>query len=139
MGATSNSTTSHARPVAINPASGTNPGASSADWPARLRDAAPAVRRVAILDAARTGTPQSAKALLDHLPTERDPKARLLLIRALGSLAHQPAMSVLAGLRADPKTPPQESHAALLAHDAIEVAVRPPPVVVEDAEPGEAE
>ena len=131
MGATSNSPT----PRAI----GSTPAASSADWPARLRDAAPAVRRVAILDASRTGTPQSAKALLEHLATERDPKARLLVIRALGSAAYPPAMPVLAGLRADPKTPPQESHAALLAHDAIELATRPPPAVVEDAEPAEQE
>ncbi len=135
MGATSNSPAASIPPVAV----GSSRGAISADWPVRLRDAAPAVRRVAILDAARTGTPQSAGALLVHLATERDPKARLLVIRALGSAAYPPAMPVLAGLRADPKTPPQESHAALLAHDAIEVAVRPPPVVVEDAEPGEAE
>jgi HEAT repeat protein len=131
MGATSTSPTPPPPQIAATP-----PG-RSADWPARLRDAAPGVRRVAILDAARTGTPQSFEALLDHLATERDPKARLLVIRALGSAAFPPAMAALASLRADPRTPPQESHAALLAHDAIEVAMRPPAVVVEDAEPAE--
>jgi len=70
--------------------------------------------------------------LLEHLPRERDPKARLLIIRALGVSAFGKAMTVLASLRADPATPPQESHAALLAHDAIEVALRPPPLAVQE-------
>jgi HEAT repeat protein len=121
---------------------GTNapPAQSNADWPTRLRDPAPAVRRVAILDAARTGTPQSAAALLDHLATERDPKARLLAIRALATTAFAPAMPALARLRANPATSPQESHAALLAHDAIEFALRPAQTAHEsDAEPESAE
>lgn len=121
------------------PRPGTHSQAAHTDWPQRLRDPAPAIRRVAILDAARTGTPQSAQSLLEHLATERDPKARLLVIRALGVAAYRPAMAALASLRAIPTTPPQESHAALLAHDAIEVAMRPAPVVVEDAESAEAE
>lgn len=105
---------------------------------ARLTDQGPAVRRVAIMDALRVEDPSSRDMLLKTLlarlesNAERDDKCRLLVIRGLGTAAYAPARETLARLRDDTRTSPAEYHAALVAHDAIEVALRPPPVVVTD-------
>lgn len=105
---------------------------------ARLNDTGPAVRRVAIMDALRVQVPSSRdtllQALLERLESgaERDDKCRLLIIRGLGTTAYIPARETLARLRDSKSTSPAEYHAALVAHDAIEVALRPPPVVVTD-------
>ncbi len=90
------------------------------------------------MDALRVQNPTERetllRALLARLETnaERDDKCRLLIIRGLGTAAYVPARETLARLRDSKSTIPAEYHAALVAHDAIEVSLRPPPVVVTD-------
>ena len=105
---------------------------------ARLNDSGPAVRRVAVMDALRVQDAAAREKLLQTLlaglesNAERDEKCRLLIIRGLAAATYVPAKQTLARLRDSNASSPAEYHAALVAHDAIEVALRPPPVVVTD-------
>lgn len=107
----------------------------------RLHDPRPAVRRIAIMDVLRDGGEAGLSALLTHLPRENDERAALLIVRTCAERNHQPARPILAQLRDNAAAPAAVAHAALLAHDALEVAARPapPPPVVDpdDAEPDE--
>lgn len=95
----------------------------------RLGHTAPGVRRIAALDLLRSpvtpeATPLVGDALVAAINREQDLATRLALVRALGHLGgdrHRPA---LAQLRALPGTPPDLAHAAILAHDSIEVRHR---------------
>lgn len=106
---------------------------------ARLHDPRPAVRRIAIMDILRDGGESGLSTLLAHLPQESDERAALLIVRTCAERNHQPAGPILAQLRDNAAAPPPVAHAALLAHDALEVAARPapPPPVTDpdDADP----
>jgi hypothetical protein len=107
----------------------------------RLSDPRPAVRRIAIMDMLRDAGESGLTALLTHLLRETDERAALLIVRTCAERTYQPARPVLAQLRDNTATPAAVAHAALLAHDALEVAARPapPPPVVDpdDAESSE--
>lgn len=96
----------------------------------RLSDARAPVRRIAIRDLialAERGDAGATAALTAHLARERDEAALLLVIRALARLNAQGAAGYLARLRDDSGSSPAVAHAALLAHDELEVRRRPPP------------
>lgn len=107
----------------------------------RLTDPRPAVRRIAIMDMLRDAGESGLTALLTHLPRETDERAALLIVRTCAERTYQPARPVLAQLRDNPAASAAVAHAALLAHDSLEVAAlpAPPPPVVDpdDAEPSE--
>ncbi|MFN5945985.1 MAG: hypothetical protein ACK5ZG_09070 [Phycisphaerae bacterium] len=106
----------------------------------RLQDQRPAVRRIAIMDLLRDGGDAGLTALLTHLPREQDERAALLIVRNCAERKHQPARAVLAQLRDSAAAPAAVAHAALLAHDALEVAARPaPPPLVIDPDDVEAD
>jgi hypothetical protein len=107
----------------------------------RLQDARPAVRRIAVMDVLRDGGEAGLAVLVERVREERDERTALLMVRAFAARKYQPARIVLAGLRDDVTRPAAVAHAALLAHDALEVAARPaavaPVVDPEDAEADE--
>lgn len=92
----------------------------------RLAHADAGVRRLAVHDLARMAAadPQATDALLAHLPRETDERAAMLIIGHLAAARHAPAMPCLKALYDDRRTPARPAHAAILAHDAIELASR---------------
>lgn len=92
----------------------------------RLGAAEPGARRVAVLDLIRLADadPRATAALLEHVPRETDERAAILIVRHLGRARHRPAKALLKGLYDDARTPVRLAHAAILAHDAIELAGR---------------
>lgn len=83
-------------------------------------------RRVAVLDLIRLapGEPRAQALLIEHLARERDERCAILIIRHLGAARCRAAMPLLWRLYADRATPVRVAHAAVLAHDAIEVGGR---------------
>jgi hypothetical protein len=95
---------------------------------ARLRLAEPeaAVRRIAILDLVRLAAKSDGvnAALLEHLQREPDEKAAIVIVRHLGQVGFGAARPVLKALYDTLATPPRLAHAAILAHDRIELILR---------------
>lgn len=89
---------------------------------AHLAHAQAGVRRLAVLDLARLGGDEAGAALAAHLPGETDERAAILIARYLGHARYRPARALLKRLYDDPGTPARIAHAAILAHDAIELA-----------------
>jgi hypothetical protein len=85
----------------------------------RLEWAQAGARRVAILDLIGAGTPEAARALLDHLPRETDERAALLIIRHLGRIGGREALPALWVLYERRATPVRVAHAAIVEHDRI--------------------
>lgn len=83
-------------------------------------------RRVAVLDLIRlaSGDPRAEALLVEHLARERDERCAILIIRHLGAAGSSAARPLLWRLYADRSTPVRIAHAAVLAHDAIELAGR---------------
>lgn len=84
----------------------------------RLTNPEPGVRRIAIMDLVRLGTPDADAALLHHLPAERDPKSARLIIDHL-ACRHPGAAAALLALYADPATPAPIAVHAIRVHDAV--------------------
>ena len=95
-------------------------GADAATLAERLLHAEAAVRRVAVMDLAATGTRAALVLLMTHLALEDDERAMVLIARALASGGYAPARRTLAMVRDDPGTPARAYHAALVAHDRLE-------------------
>lgn len=89
---------------------------------ARLKLPAPTARRLAIRDLLSRDDDEGtiAAALTDHLESEDDIRAQVMIARALGERRAVQAASVLAALRDDPDTPVEVAHAATIAFDQIE-------------------
>lgn len=81
------------------------------------------VRRIAGADLARLGETDLAAmaALAEHLPSEANEKTAVAIIRHLGRARHSPSKPLLRSLYENHATPARIAHAAILAHDAIEV------------------
>jgi hypothetical protein len=95
----------------------------------RLAEADAGVRRVAIMDLIRLAADEvlaarANAALLAHLPRETDEKAAILIVRQLGRAAFVPAQAALQGMYDDRGVPARLAHAAILAHDQIELSLR---------------
>jgi HEAT repeat protein len=95
----------------------------------RLDDERASVRRLAAMDmkaCLATGDRDAALgAMISRLERgESDEKTALGLIRALGTARHEPARPILRRLHDTRETPVRIAHAAILAHDEIEVAAR---------------
>lgn len=107
----------------------------------RLNDARPAVRRIAAMDVLRDEGEAGLAALAEHVVRERDERCAILIVRALAERGYQPARGALARVRDDGTVAAAVAHAALLAHDALEVAARPAPAapVVDPADVEEEE
>ena len=106
----------------------------SAEARERLADERPGVRRLAVLDliAAADADPSIDGLLLEHLERERDERAAAAIVRRLARARYRPARPLLWRLYADRSTPVALAHAAILAHDAIELTAPragPPPGV----------
>lgn len=91
---------------------------------ARLKDPAPAVRRVAVRDLLAHSDATALALLADHLAHEDDAACIILIARGLAHQGHTTARAALAAKRDDPRTPITAYHACLLAHDELEL--RPP-------------
>ncbi len=74
-------------------------------------------------DLARVGDtdPAATAALAEHLPSESDEKAMVAIIRHLGRVRHAPSKLFLWSLYEGRAAPARVAHAAILAHDAIEL------------------
>lgn len=90
---------------------------------ARLRSGDAKVRRIAAMDlgAAAGGEPRATGILAGHLKAETDEKTAVAIIRHLGRARHGASRALLWSLYADRRTPARVAHAAILAHDAIEL------------------
>jgi hypothetical protein len=90
----------------------------------RLRSAEASVRRIAVADLANraSGSPRATEALATHLGVEADEKSRIAIIRHLGHSRHAPSRAELWALYANTDTPARVAHAAILAHDMIELS-----------------
>ncbi len=91
---------------------------------ARLRSPEAPVRRIAVLDLVRLANdrPEATAALAAHLRVETDEKSRIAIVRHLGHVRHAPSKADLWALYADRGTPARVAHAAILAHDTIELS-----------------
>ena len=111
---------------------------SSSPIPSRLADPRPAVRRIAAMDLLRDAHAEGLHALVARIATERDERCFSTIAKGLAALAFLPARDVLAKICEDTSVPAAIAHAALLSHDAIELAHRPAPAApVIDPDAGE--
>ncbi len=96
---------------------------STNDLKARLQSGDPSVRRIAAADLVRLGEtdPAATAVLSEQLPSETDEKAAVAIIRHLGRVRHIPSKPFLWSLYESTATPARVAHAAILAHDAIDV------------------
>ena len=85
----------------------------------RLDDERPSVRRLAAIDLASSGDLDTVAARLRR--GEPDEKAALTMIRVLGDAGADGARPALWGLYQDAQTPARVAHAAIRAHDRIEL------------------
>ncbi|MBX3409387.1 MAG: hypothetical protein KF859_05825 [Phycisphaeraceae bacterium] len=90
----------------------------------RLTHPSPRVRAIALRDLAASGDHAAIIAALQQGDLGTDESTLVLAARLLSGVASPEAMAALARVRDDPSTPPRAFHAALLAHDTIEQALR---------------
>lgn len=97
------------------------------DLLSRLEDPRETVRRLAVMDIARLEGAERRRALAPlgaRLQRETDERTALAIIRLLAEVSHEPSREILRGLYDRRETPVRIAHAAILAHDAIELAAR---------------
>lgn len=89
----------------------------------RLGSGEARTRRIAVADLIREygADPEVVESLAARLACEADEKAAVAIVRHLGRVDYRPARAMLWSLYASRSTPARLAHAAVLAHDAIEL------------------